>query len=110
VTERSSAARVGLDECGVETCDPVWLQAVASPVIERGAESRSLLGVELHMPARSDLETLANRLRPLGKGELPEQDVAIAPRDLDDLARDVDQHPTRPARFHRERAYTGASA
>jgi hypothetical protein len=30
--------------------------------------------------------------------------------DLDDLARDVDVHATRSARFHRARAYTGVAA
>ena len=80
----------GEAERGVQTSDPLRLQAIAAPFVQGGPQSRLLLGVELDRPARPGLETLANRLRPLGEGELLEQDVAFAPRDLHDLARDVD--------------------
>ena len=98
-------------ERGVQAGDAVGLQAVLAPVVERSAKSCSLLGVELDRTTRAYcLEAFADRLRPLGKGELLEQYVALVPGDHDDLARDVDSHPIEPARFHVGRAYSGAAA
>lgn len=105
------AGPLGAHEGGVQEGDPFRLQAVVAPGIERNAESRPLLSVELNGPARPDrLETLANRLRPLGEGELLEQYIALVPADHDDLARKVDVHAIEPARFHAWRAYSGAAA
>ena len=110
MTERRSAVRVG-SERGVQTRDPVRLQAVAAPVVQSAPQSRSVLGVELDRPTRSHrLELHADRLRVGRKGEFLEEDVAVVPRDLDDLARDVDPHPIEPTRFHAGRAYSGAAA
>ena len=94
----------------VQAGDPVRLQAVVAPVVESGAEPRAPLGVELDRPARPDLETLAYRLRPQSEGKVLEQGVALAPRDLHDLASDVDAHATWAVGFHRGRAYPGGAA
>lgn len=78
-------------ERGVESHDPFRLDVVSLPVVERGAEARPLLDVELDRPARSYcLEPFANRLRSPGESELREQHVALVPGDRDEFARDVD--------------------
>ena len=83
-------ARIGRFERRVETGDAFRLQAILAP-LERGQQSRPLLGVELDGPARADrLEALANCLRSLNEGKFLEQNVALMPCDLDDHAGDVD--------------------
>lgn len=97
MTERLGT-RIGRTERRVKTCESFRLQAILAP-LERGQQSCPLLGVESDGPARADrLEPLANRLRSLNEGKLLEQYVALVPRDLDDLARDVDAYATRSAR------------
>jgi hypothetical protein len=95
--------QIGPPKDRVEAGDPLRLQAIAAPFVQGGSQSRPLLGVEFDRPTRADrLETHANRFRPLGEGELLEQDVALAPGDLDYLAGDVDVHAVEALGHRRE--------
>jgi hypothetical protein len=96
---------------GMQAGNSLRLQPVIAPVVERGSESRPLLGVELDSWACAHrFEPFADRLRSLGEGEFLEQDVAVGPCDLDDFASDVDVHATWAVGLHEGRAYTGAAA
>jgi hypothetical protein len=95
--------RNGAHKRSVQTSDPLRLQAVLAPLVERSAESGSLFGVELDGLARSDrFEPFADRLRALGEGELLEEDVALVPGDLGDLSCDVDVHAIEALGHRRE--------
>jgi hypothetical protein len=103
------AARIGPHERDKQTCEPVRQDADA-PELERYAQMRPLLVVEMNRPTRSDCAELLNDRVATGDGfELLKQHVPLVPTDLDDLFRYVDLHPVE-ALGHCELLAAGALA
>jgi hypothetical protein len=96
------AAGVGSYEREQQLREPVWHDTDA-PELERHAQPRPLLVVEMDGAARSDGVELLNDRGATSDGfELLEQSVAIVPVDLDDFSCDVDLDSVESAHFHSE--------
>jgi hypothetical protein len=111
VSARLLVVLIGSRERAVQPCDPVQLQAVAAPVVERASQVRTLVAVEFDRPACPDgFELYADFLGSGCEGEFLEQHVALVPGHLDGLAGYVDPYSVESAAFHAKRAYIEVAA
>ena len=102
------AARIRSHKGDEQTREPIGDHGDA-PQLERHAQTRPLLVVELDRPARSDrLERLDDRGAACIASELLEQRVSFVPGDLDGLTGYVDSDAVEPA-GHARRTYRGAA-
>jgi hypothetical protein len=92
------AARIGSHERHEQTRESVR-QSGDTPKLERYAQSRPLLVVELNGPARTDSFEPLNNVCAAGDGaQFSEQHVAFVPADLDELSHNLDLDSVEPLR------------